>query len=59
MYGAKEEIHKKSFEHLKGRNHLEYTMHRMKDNIKKNVMLSDGFKKSSMRSSGGLFSMQQ
>jgi hypothetical protein len=31
----------------------------MKDNIKKNVMLSDGFKKSSMRSSGGLSWLQQ
>jgi hypothetical protein len=38
-----------------GRNHLEDIMHRMKDDIKKNVMLSDGLKKSSMRSSGGLF----
>jgi len=54
--GQKEKyIKKKNFEHLKGRNHLEDIMHRMKDNIKKNVMLSDGFKKSSMRPSGGLF----
>lgn len=53
--GQKEKYIKKNFEHLKGRNHLEDIMHRMKGNIKKNVMLSDGFKKSSMRSNGGRF----
>lgn len=52
--GQKEKYIKKNFKHLKGRNHFEDIMHGMKDNIKKNVMLSDGFKKSSMRSSGGL-----